>query len=251
MSGQAIVLLVEGSALGVMSLAPALQKSGLALKVVQIRSRQQKNLEAAPDSNLDTHLAPSIKAAFDWVVASRPDLIVFDTTAMRSHSLLTCRRLRRELEIPLIHCRAAGEVAEVAAAADVYLVHPFTPRKLLNRIRALLPANDLTEEIVRVGDLTFYVTKRSVQLAGRSEQRLTPKLAALLEQFLRHPNEVLGRRELIQTVWQTNYFEDTRTLDVHIRWVRELIEANPARPRLLKTVRSVGYILRIPPDAGK
>jgi DNA-binding response OmpR family regulator len=71
---------------------------------------------------------------------------------------------------------------------------------------------------------------------------LTPKQAQLLEEFVRYPNQVVSRRQLMQNVWRTDYIGDTRTLDVHIRWVREIIEEDPAQPKLLRTVRGKGYI---------
>ncbi|KAA3661274.1 MAG: DNA-binding response regulator [Chloroflexi bacterium] len=144
--------------------------------------------------------------------------------------------------MPIIHIRTEGWPEEQEAEADVYLERPFTPRKLFNRIKALLPPDYGKEEIVRCGDLTYYRTKRSVEVVGKGESRLTPKLALLLEEFVRHPNEIITRRQLMQNVWQTDYVGDTRTLDVHIRWIRELIEQDPAYPRRLQTVRGRGYI---------
>jgi two-component system phosphate regulon response regulator PhoB len=140
-----------------------------------------------------------------------------------------------------------GEEEDRAAGADVYLERPYSPRKLLNRARALLPADSAKEEIVRFGDITLFRIKRSVDVAGRGEFTLTPKLVLLLETFIRHPNELLTRRQLMQSVWQTDFVGDTRTLDVHIRWVRECIEADPSNPQLLRTVRGQGYILKIGP----
>ena len=136
-----------------------------------------------------------------------------------------------------------------AAEADVYLEHPYTARKLLNRVRALLPADDINGEVVRCGPITLYLSKPSVEVPGKSECRLTPKLANLLEEFVRHPNEIISRRQLMQNVWNTDYIGDTRTLDVHIRWMREIIEVDPAKPELLKTVRGKGYVFCIPPHA--
>jgi two-component system phosphate regulon response regulator PhoB len=75
---------------------------------------------------------------------------------------------------------------------------------------------------------------------------LTPKLAQLLEEFIRHPNELVTRRQLMLNVWKTEYIGDTRTLDVHIRWVREQIEENPTKPQLLRTIRGKGYIFIMP-----
>ena len=98
---------------------------------------------------------------------------------------------------------------------------------------------------MRYGHISLYLSKKSVD-AGNGESRLTPKLVHLLEQFMRHPRQILTRRELMQRVWKTDYIGDTRTLDVHIRWVREHIEIDPAKPKFLKTVRGKGYVLAIP-----
>jgi DNA-binding response OmpR family regulator len=195
------------------------------------------------------HVAHTGNEAMLLIKKITPDLVVYDAVSMRSSGVRTCKRLRNTLgETPIIHCRADKQAEDRSVGADVYLVKPFTPRKLLNRIKALIPADDLKEEIVRAGSLTFFLSKRSVELRGRGERSLTPKLASLLEEFLRHPNEVLGRDQLMRSVWDTSYLGDTRTLDVHIRWMREIIEDDPARPKILKTVRSMGYIFSIPPS---
>lgn len=223
MTTSQLVLLVEGQGAGQDSLAVMLEKS--------------------PYSLLVTHTGTE---ALTWLSDNRPDLIIFDASTMRSTGVRICRRLRRAAEhVPIIHSRAAGEEEDRSAEADVYLERPFSGRKLLNRVRALLPADSANEEIVRYGGLTLFRTKRSVGVAGKGEYTLTPKLALLLETFIRHPNELLTRRQLMQTVWQTDFIGDTRTLDVHIRWVRECIEANPSAPQLLMTVRGQGYILKI------
>ena len=221
------VLLVESKSASSASLAPALIKTNLQVTIANTGS------EAV--ACLDQH---------------RPELVVVDASMMRSSGVRISRRLRKLLrDTPIIHCRKANQPEDLSAEADVYLVQPFTARKVLNRIRALLPADDLKEEIVRAGQLTFYLSKRSVDVIGHGEHRLTPKLASLLTEFLRHPNEIVGRHRLMQTVWETDYFGDTRTLDVHIRWMREIIEDDPARPQLLRTVRGVGYIFSIPSDS--
>jgi DNA-binding response OmpR family regulator len=249
MMREATIFLVEGGSPGAQSLAGALRKGGFAVMVVQIRPPGARTLSPAAAGEPALTIVPTFNAAWEAATAYRPNLVIVDTVGSGSTAVDLCRRLRRSLdETPIIHCRPPSEVEEPAVGADLYLVHPFTPRKLLNRVRALLPADEQHDEMVRAGPLTLYVTKRSVRVAGRGEQRLTPKLAALLEEFLRRPNEVLGRYDLMRSVWQTDYFGDTRTLDVHIRWLRELIEENPARPELLRTVRRVGYILQLPRD---
>ena len=219
----AVILLIEGAP-NSHSFAPALEKAGY----------QPEYFHTGVN-------------ALNWALQHTPDLIVFDAASMRSSGSRSCRRLRRALgDVPIIHCRAEGEKEDASAEADVYLELPFTPRKLLNRVRALLPADDLTEEVVRCGCITLYRAKRSVEVNGQGERSLTPKQAQLLEEFIRYPNQIISRRQLMQNVWRTDYIGDTRTLDVHIRWVREIIEEDPAHPQLLRTVRGKGYVFKMP-----
>jgi len=215
-------------------------------------------IEGQPDSE-SSLMHPLVNAGFtvasfvsgreavSWSQDHQPDLIVMDASSMRSNGVRISRRLRGILaETPIIYCRSEGVIEEPAATADIYLEQPFTGRKLLNRVKDLLPADPAQEEIVRYGHLTYYRGKRSVEVEGRGEERLTPKLAMLLEEFLRKPLTVITRRQLMQDVWQTDYVGDTRTLDVHIRWVRECIEEDPSNPKLLITHRGEGFMLDKP-----
>jgi DNA-binding response OmpR family regulator len=223
--GHALILLIEGKRAGDDSLNAALCKAGYAVTVHHTGN-----------------------AALRWAGENEPDLVVFDGASMRSSGVRSCRQLHQALDgVPIIHTRTEDQPRDESAGADVYLVRPYTPRKVLNRVRSLLPAVAAEEEMVRAGDLILYRGKRSVEVRGHGEKQLTPKLAALLEDFLRHPNEVRTRRDLMQNVWQTDYIGDTRTLDVHVRWVREAIEREPGSPRRLLTVRGKGYVLRVPP----
>lgn len=221
---EAIVLFIEGRRAHNESIKATLTRKGFELQV------QNTGAEA-----------------LQWAREYQPDLVIVDASSMRTSGIRISQRLRKLLgEIPIIHCRSQDRNEDRNAQADIYLAQPFTARKLLNRIKTLIPADDLKEEIVRAGPITFFLTKRSVDVSGKGERRLTPKLASLLEEFLRYPNDVLERERLMRKVWKTSYFGDTRTLDVHIRWVRELIEEDPASPRLVTTVRGVGYIFKVP-----
>lgn len=220
------ILLVESKTAGNKSLAPALAKSDLSVVV----------------ANTGTE-------ALDIVRNRNLALTIVDASTMRSNGVRICRRIRALFgDSPIIHCRDQAISLDRSAGADVYLSQPFTARKVLNRIRVLLPVDRLKEEIVRAGGIIYYPSKRSVDVCGRGEKKMTPKLAKLLEQFLLHPNEVLEREYLMRHVWETNYFGDTRTLDVHMRWIRELLEENPAKPQIIRTIRSVGYIFQIPTE---
>jgi DNA-binding response OmpR family regulator len=222
----ATILVVEGKRAGDDSLVPSLEKEGYVVACFYTGT-----------------------SALAWSRGNAPDLIIFDAASMRSSGVRSCRQLRKEnQETPIIHTRQDGHPKDTSAGADIYLMKPFTPRKVLNRVRALLPADQFKEEIVRAGKLTLFRSKPSVDIDGRGEKRLTPKQARLLEEFLRYPNQILTRRQLMRDVWQTDYIGDTRTLDVHIRWVREAVEDDPADPKRIATVRGVGYVFRLPPE---
>ena len=187
------------------------------------------------------------RQALILVQESVPALVIFDASSLRSNGARTCSRIRGILgENPIIHCRSKGQPEEPSIPANAFLEQPFTGRKLLNKVRDLLPADPLKEEVIRIGPILFYRSKHAVEIKGKGECRLTPKLAQLLDEFLRHPYELVSRKQLMIDVWHTDYIGDTRTLDVHIRWVRECIEKDPSNPELLRTVRGKGYILEIP-----
>jgi DNA-binding response OmpR family regulator len=137
-----------------------------------------------------------------------------------------------------------GVKGKANSAADVLLFQPFTARKLINAIERLLQVKN-SDDVIVCGPLAVNLAQR-VLIANGSETQLTPKLAQLVETFFRHPGETLDRKQLMEQVWHTNYLGDTRTLDVHVRWIRRAIETDPGNPRYLKTVRGVGYRLEVP-----
>jgi DNA-binding response OmpR family regulator len=122
----------------------------------------------------------------------------------------------------------------------VILSLPFTLQKLMNRIRPLLPAEQ--KDLLQVGGLQLDPIQRWVRIGGR-QTSLTPRLVTLLKILMEHPGEVIEREYLFRTVWDTAYTEDTRTLDVHVSWLRRAIEEDPRNPQHIKTIRGVGYRL--------
>jgi DNA-binding response OmpR family regulator len=122
-------------------------------------------------------------------------------------------------------------------------VHPFTARKLINRVDRLIPGDE--SETMKVGPIKLDKAKNRVYTKKR-QSRLTPKLARLLEIFLNNPGRLMMRKTLIRKVWHTDYTGDTRTLDVHISWLRQAIEEDPSNPEMLKTIRGMGYRLDLP-----
>ena len=122
---------------------------------------------------------------------------------------------------------------------------PFTSRKVTNRVVKLL--NHREGSVLRVGGLTLNLQTRCVHHRNATH-RLTPKQTELLQVFMEHAGQTLTRKFLMATVWNTDYMGDTRTLDVHVRWLREKIEDNPSAPKYLRTVRGIGYRFGSPSD---
>jgi DNA-binding response OmpR family regulator len=194
-------------------------------------------------------VAHTFAAAARMVQRVLVDVVVFDSSTMRTDGWRTCQRLRQEVPArPFIHCRGAdaelpSPSEQDALAPITFLQRPLGTRKLLNRLRAALPADESAETMLTVGDLTLFHNKRAVRIAGGAEHELTPKLYALLEMLMQRSGELVTRAELMHHVWHTDYVGDTRTLDVHVRWLRQLIEENPSRPKRLVTLRGRGYKL--------
>jgi DNA-binding response OmpR family regulator len=128
------------------------------------------------------------------------------------------------------------------------LIRPFTQRKLRDTLTRAL--DSMTPHIMRVGEVELDLVTREV-CSPQGKSHLTPKQCHLLSIFMQRPNQVISRQDLMRQIWDTDFLGDTRTLDVHIRWLREKIEQNPTRPALLVTVRKVGYrlVANVPPAA--
>jgi DNA-binding response OmpR family regulator len=172
-----------------------------------------------------------------------PQVVILDAVSMRTPGERVCKTLRNALiNTPIIHIHPGPKI-EAQSAADIVLFDPFTARKLINCIERLVQPDD--DEIISCGPFSMNVARRILTAHGQ-ETQLTPKQALLIEIFLRHPFETLDRKTLMQKVWHTDYLGDTRTLDVHIRWIRKALEDNPDETRYLKTIRGVGYRLEIP-----
>jgi DNA-binding response OmpR family regulator len=139
---------------------------------------------------------------------------------------------------PILLILASDQPVATDPNVDVVLSLPFTPRKLLNRIKPFIPGN--SENLLHTGPVRLDLERKRVRCLGR-EATLTPRLAQLLKLFMEHPGEVLERGRLFREIWKTEYTGDTRTLDVHISWLRHAIEEDPRKPRFLQTIRGLGY----------
>jgi DNA-binding response OmpR family regulator len=174
-----------------------------------------------------------------------PDLIIINAASMRTSGRRICQSIRahsHNTHIVLVTDTPSPDNIEKDELADVVLSLPFTLQKLMNRIRPLLPAEQ--KDLMVVGLLQLDPIQRWVRIGAR-QTSLTPRLVTLLKILMEHPGEVIEREYLFRTVWDTAYTEDTRTLDVHVSWLRRAIEDDPRNPRYIKTIRGVGYRLNM------
>jgi DNA-binding response OmpR family regulator len=187
-------------------------------------------------------------AAVDCATTSPPDLVVLDLMLPGIDGLEVCRRLRALAPVPVIMLTAKGhEVDRVIGldlGADDYLSKPFSPRELTSRVKAVLrrarsplPAGAPT--VLVAGDLVVDVPAREARLAG-DVVPLAAREFELLTYLMRHPRRAFSREELLEAVWGWTY-GDTSTVTVHVRRLREKIEADPATPARLATVWGIGY----------
>ncbi|MCZ2099212.1 MAG: response regulator transcription factor [Anaerolineae bacterium] len=176
-----------------------------------------------------------------------PDLIVLDVMLPSIDGLTVCRIIRAESDVPIIMLTArGGEVDRIVGfeiGADDYIVKPFSLGEFLARVRAMLrrtPAARAVVDKLEAGDLTLDLIARRATRDG-VELRVTHKEFDLLATLMRNQGAVLSRDLLLERVWGYDFSGQTKTVDVHVHWLREKIEVDPSNPRRIVTVRGVGY----------
>jgi two-component system, OmpR family, response regulator RegX3 len=182
--------------------------------------------------------------------AERPDIVLLDLMLPAMSGLDVCRQIRAFSDVPIIMLTAkdseADKVTGLELGADDYLTKPFSNRELVARIRAQLRRSERsgvlaeTNELLRGGAIELDIDAHLVRVSG-SEVELRPKEFDLLESLMRRKNRLSARHTLIDEVWGPSYFGDTKTLDVHIKRLRQKVEPDPGSPRYIQTVRGLGY----------
>jgi DNA-binding response OmpR family regulator len=185
-------------------------------------------------------------------LAEEPDLILLDLMLPELNGMEVCRQIRKTSEIPIIMLTAKeGEIDRILGlelGADDYVVKPFSMRELLARVKSVLkrfgagPKTVETANLVN-GDLVIDLLGHEVTVKGRKVD-LSSKEFDLLRILVKHPGQVLSREQLLNLVWGNDFYGDNRTVDVHIRWLREKIEDDPGEPKYILTIRGVGYKFR-------
>ena len=200
-----------------------------------------------------------VEAAFDGLEALkkaksiRPDLIILDLMMPEMVGLDVCKELRKTSNVPIIMLTAKGDdidrIIGLEIGADDYMTKPFNPRELVARVKAVLrrTAQDApSQAVLEAGGLRLDTASREVTLDDEAIT-LRAKEFDLLTAFMRYTGIVLDRERLLQLVWGADYYGDTRTIDVHVAWLREKLAA--ATNVKIQTVWGVGYKLVVDPDA--
>lgn len=198
------------------------------------------------NSGYDVVTAADGADALEQARSSSPDLVILDLMLPEIDGLTVCRSLRAAADTPILVLTArTGELDKIIgleSGADDYMTKPFSLGELQARIRALLrragPRQQGDE--IRSGNLVLNMTSRKAFL-GENELNLSPKEFSLLAELMRHQGAVLSRDLLLTRVWGYDYYGDSRTVDVHVRWLREKIESDSSSPERIVTVRGIGY----------
>jgi DNA-binding response OmpR family regulator len=217
---KARILLVEGKRTDHLSFAAGFTKKGYLVESV-----------------------PSGSAALTHLESTIPDLVVIDASSMRTSGKRICQSLHeKKSSLPIILVIDHNGDPNDHFGADSVLVLPFTMQKLINRVRRLLPVQN--HGGLEAGPFILDIEQKRVILHDRQVQ-LTPRLVTLLRILMEHPGEVVNRDAMFREAWETDYTGDTRSLDVHMSWLRQALEENPRLPKYIKTIRGLGYRLDV------
>jgi DNA-binding response OmpR family regulator len=191
--------------------------------------------------------------ALERFASERVDLVVLDIMLPKLDGLEVCKRLRAESEVPIIMLTARDDeldkVLGLELGADDYITKPFSIREFRSRVRALLRRAAVSRQVDEDGELiaaeglTIDLARRVVEVAG-SRVQLTYVEFELLRILASHPGRVYSRRMLLEALWGGADYREPRTIDVHVRHLREKLEPDPADPEYILTVRGVGYRFR-------
>ncbi|MDO9085670.1 MAG: response regulator transcription factor [Anaerolineaceae bacterium] len=196
-------------------------------------------------------------SALEFARTTKPDLILLDIMLPGMDGFEVCRRLRTEMSTPVLMLTARDDeidrVVGLEVGADDYLTKPFSMRELIARVKAMLRrARIIRDEINALqsgSDQKLVIEFDNIKIdLGRRELRvenaainLKPKEFELLLYLIKHKNQVLSRDQILESVWGWEYIGDSRTVDVHVRWLREKIELEPSKPKRIITARGAGY----------
>lgn len=201
-------------------------------------------------ASYETSIANNGKAGLEMVLNQKPDLVILDIMLPEMDGWEVCKAIRESSLVPILMLTALNEeidrVLGLELGADDYLSKPFSTRELIARIKATLRRVEFDrvgmtrDQAITVGEIRVDIGQRCVFKNGQKLD-LRYKEFELLSLLVAHLGEVVTRAEIFDKVWGTDWLGDMRTLDVHIRWLREKLEDDPSDPQYIQTVRGVGY----------
>lgn len=215
-----LILLIEGKRIDRPSYMAGLNKKGFIIESVS-----------------------SCAVAIEKLKEIKPNAVIIDAASMRTTGTRICASLQKVLEeTPIFLILAANKDKVEDNCAHEVLYLPFTLQKLLNRIRPYMATSNNKKFVC--GPIQLDLKERWV-MCGNKKTRLTPRLFLLMESLMKNPDEVHLREDLFRKIWETDYLGDTRSLDVHISWLRKAVENDPRHPEFIKTERGIGYRLEV------
>jgi two-component system, OmpR family, response regulator RegX3 len=236
-------------------MANQLAPGGRILVVEDEDSISQPFAEALRRAGFEPLLTGTAAGALELAADAKPDLVMLDLSLPDGDGRDVCRELRRRSDVPIVMLTARGtemdRIVGLELGADDYVVKPFSAREVISRIRAVLrrsaPRDGAAAEgkPVRIGELELDPGARTAKL-GTEELDLSRKEFDLLAELMGNAGRVVKREDLMAKVWDVNWFGSTKTLDVHIGWLRRKLGDDPHRPRYIETVRGVGFRFAAP-----
>jgi two-component system, OmpR family, response regulator RegX3 len=204
----------------------------------------------------DPVIARSVSEALSLAEQLHPDLVLLDLMLPDGDGRDVCREIRRRSDVPILMLTARADVTDrvigLELGADDYVTKPFSAAEVISRVRALLRrsqgASRRSDDVRRVGDLEVDLDAHRVTFRDE-ELALSRKEFDLLAVLIRNAGRVVRREDLMAEVWDENWFGSTRTLDVHIGWLRRKLGDDASAPRMIQTVRGVGFRLRNQEDS--
>jgi two-component system response regulator RegX3 len=209
--------------------------------------------DALGREGFDPHVATTAAEGIELARRLDPDLVLLDLMLPDGSGFDVCRELRRSSDVPIVMLTARGDEADrvvgLELGADDYVVKPFSGREVIARIRAVLRRAGATPQTaegpIEIGDLRLDPQRRSVEHGGEPVE-LARKEFELLHRLMSEAGSVITREQLLEDVWDMNWFGSTKTLDVHVSNLRRKLDDDPAAPRYIHTIRGVGFRFSAP-----
>ena len=199
--------------------------------------------EELNDKGYQVTQAPSGSAGLEILDDVDPSVVIVDAASLRTSGVRICQSFRKtDNDLPIILIVDQDTTLPDVVDANLVLRLPFTVQKLINRTQAYRTTDD--KYIMKAGPIELN-TRTQLVSSNDNQTKLTPRLVEILKILMENHGEVVERDPLFTKVWDTDYTGDTRTLDVHISWLRQAIEEDPHNPKLIHTVRGVGYKLEV------